>query len=132
MNGRYCTEQEATEARERISNEFMDRYRQWLKDYIELNDHDYGWKYGWQKNKNKPVLKDCIKTLMTFQQYIFSGRYLPDWEKSGYDRHVIWQLYHDRFLSNKEYSNWQARSTGRTSLYFISQATAKAIYKERA
>lgn len=123
--------QDVIDAKAKISNEFIDRYHTWLKDYDELSDHDYGWKYGWTKSKSMPVAKDCMKSVMMFQKYIFSGRWLPDWEKAGFDRKVIWQLYRDKFLSNTEYSNSHARATGHTSWYFISQATAKAIYKER-
>lgn len=129
MDGRWATEDATMAARKMISAEFIARYYRWLSDYVELNDHDYGWKYGWSKSKSKPVMKDSISSLMTFQRHMFSGRWLPDWEKAGYDRKVIWQLARDGFLSNKEYWNWHARASGHTSWYFISQETAKKIYK---
>ena len=116
------------EAKERISEEFMSKYREWLKDYAEMTERDYGKKYGWQKNPEIEA-KDNLKSVIRFQKYIFSGRWLPEWEKAGYDRETIWQLSREKFLSNQEYSNWNARMTGRTSFYYISQAKAKEIYK---
>lgn len=119
-----------TDTKTRIKQEFMDRYAQWLSDRFDLNDHDYGWKYGWQKSEKLLNLKDNLQAVIFFQKYIFSGRYLPAWEKEGYDRKEIWRLSREGFLSNKEYSDWEARATGRTSFYYISQNTAKMIYKE--
>lgn len=118
-----------TEAKAKICEEFLTRFYEWLDDYAEMPDKEYGRKYGWQKNPEIEAT-DNIKSLVRFQKYIFQGRYTPEWEKAGYPREIIWQLSRDGFLSNQEYSNWNARATGRTSFYYISQKTAKQIYKE--
>lgn len=118
-----------TEARAQISEEFMSMFHGWLQDYAEMPDLDYGRKYGWQKNPEVEA-KDNIKSLVRFQKYIFAGRWLPEWEKKGYDRKTIWDLNRDGFLSYQMYSNWNARASGKTDFYYISQKTAKEIYKE--
>lgn len=117
-----------TEARAKISEEFMSRYFEWLKDYEEMADMDYGRKYGWQRNPEIEA-KDNMKSLIRFQKYMFSGRWLQEWEKAGYDRKTIWDLNREGFLSYQMYSNWNARASGRTDFYYISQKTAKEIYK---
>ena len=119
----------AAEAKERICREFLDTYREWFSDRLDLTDMEYGRKYGWQKSERLMSLKDNLQAVTFFQQYIFTGRWLPAWEKAGYDRRVIWELSNEGFLSYKYYSNWQARHTGRTDFYYLSQKTAKEIYK---
>ena len=116
------------ESKEMICKEFMDKYREWLSDYADLNDHDYGWKYGWQKNPNIQH-KDNLKAVTYFQKYIFSGRWLPDWVKVGYDKSAIWELHNEGFLSYSYWSNWQARATGHTDFYYLSQKSAREIWK---
>lgn len=116
------------EARAKISEEFMSKFYEWLKDYEEMPYRDYGWKYGWQKNPEVEA-KDNIKSLVRFQKYIFSGRWEPEWVRAGYDRNTIWELHREGFLSYQMYSNWNARATGKTDFYYISQKTAKEIYK---
>lgn len=114
-------------AKAKIETEFMKKYNEWLEDYANLSDHDYGWKYGWTKSKN--FFGDSVKSVVLFQKYIWNGRWMPDWEKAGYDKKVIWQLANDKYLSYNYYSNWNARASGHTDFYFISQALAKKIYK---
>ena len=117
------------EAKEKICREFLDIYREWFADRTALSDMEYGKKYGWQKSERLMSLKDNLQAVTFFQQYIFTGRWLPAWEKAGYDRNSIWELSREGFLSYKYYSNWQARASGRTDFYYISQKTAKEIYK---
>ena len=119
----------AIEAKERICEEFLAAYREWLADRHELSDMEYGKKYGWQKSERLMSMKDNLQAVSFFQKYIFTGRWLPAWEKVGYDRNAIWDLHREGFLSYQMYSNWQARATGRTDFYYISQKTAKEIYK---
>lgn len=116
------------EAKEKICAEFIDKFHEWISDYADMPDAEYGRKYGWQKNPEIPAKND-MKSLMRFQKYIFSGMWLPAWEKAGYERNVIWDLHREGFLSYQMYSNWTARHTGRTDFYYISQKTAKDIYK---
>lgn len=125
--GRKERDMAVREARVRIAQEFMDKFYEWLDDLDKMPDYEYGRKYGWQKSQK--AIKDNLKGVTTFQKYIFSGRWLPQWERAGYDKSDIWELSREKFLSNVEYSNWEARQTGRTSFYFISQARAKEIYK---
>lgn len=116
------------EAKAKIGDEFIRRFYEWLDDYDNMPDREYGRKYGWLKNPEVES-KDNIKSLIRFQKYIFSGRWLPEWEREGYERNTIWDLNREGFLSYQEYSNWNARATGRTDFYYISQKTAKEIYK---
>ena len=116
------------EAKAKIKKEFIERFYQWLDDEKNLSPNDYGWKYGWQKGD--VLHQDNLKSVMTFQKYMFSGRWLPDWEKAGYDSRIIWDLNKEGFLSYQMYSNWMARNTGKTDFFFMSQKTAKEIYKE--
>ena len=115
----------AAEAKERIKEEFIRRYYEWLDDEQNLSDHDYGWKYGWLKCET--LHKDNQKSVLAFQKYIFSAyRSAVAWEKEGYTRQDIWQLAREGFLSEqerKEYGVWR-------TYYFISQRIAKEIYKE--
>lgn len=118
------------DAKERIKKEYMDAYYEWLEDRFKLSDNEYGRKYGWGKSESVMKLKDSIKAVIVFQKYIFTGRWLPAWEKVGYNRSDIWRLHREGFLSYQMYSNWNARATNRTDFFFISQKTAKEIYKE--
>lgn len=120
----------ATETMERIKREYMDAYNEWLNDRFDLSDMEYGKKYGWRKSERLMNLKDGIAAIKFFQAYIFTGRYLPAWEKLGYESKEIWELHRIGFLSYKMYSNWDARASGRTDFYFLSQKTAVQIYKE--
>lgn len=111
----------ASEAKQRIKEEFMQKYYEWLNDYVNLSNHDYGWKYGWQKNGKQ--YKDNQSSVIVFVKYMFSAfRTDDEWEKAGYEREVIHQLNREGFLSD---------TTRRWVRYrYISQATAKQIYKE--
>lgn len=111
----------AAEAKVKISEEFMNKFYEWLEDEKNLSDHDFGWKYGWCKPKK--LHKDNLKAVTAFQTYIFcSYRNNEQWEKAGYERRVIWELCHESFLSEKM-EKWH-------TYYYISQRTAKQIYKE--
>ena len=121
------------ESRNKIEQEFINRYYEFLKDVNEKeeNNRDFGWKYGWvlTDSMKKKFSKDTQANMIWFHGHIFSGRWLPQWEKAGYDRKILSELHRIGFLSYKYYSNWNARATGKENLYFISQATAKEIYK---
>ena len=113
----------SAEAKDKIVKEFIDRYHRWLSDRTELSDHDYGWKYGYLKSERLLSLKDNQQAVIYFQKYIFCAYRTDDaWEKEGYDRRAIWQLHRDGFLSE----DLSMRKVYR----YISQATAKKIYKE--
>lgn len=115
------------EAKESICKEFISRYYEWLKDVEEMPEREYGEKYCWGKPQN--VTKDNMEAVKFFQKYMFAGRFLPAWEKAGYDKQTIWQLHRDGFLSYDYNSSWQARMMGKQDFYYISQARAKEIYK---
>lgn len=117
------------EARAEIQREFMERYDQWMVDRFELDDHDYGWKYGWTKSEKLMTLKDSIKAVTMFQKYIFSGRYLPKWEAKGFERRVLWDLVKDGWLSEDVAWSSQAIREGKENWIYISQRTAKEIWR---
>lgn len=117
------------EAKELISKEFLRKFREWLDDYANMEERDYSKKYGYGRNPSIEV-KDNLKGVAMFQKYIFSGRYLPSWEREGYDRKVIWELEREGFLSHQYDSSWMARQTGRMDFFYLSQKTAKQVYKE--
>lgn len=119
----------AAEARAKIENEFLERYHEWFEDRTALTDREYADKYGWMKSEVLMNLKDNLTAVAFFQKYIFSGRWMPAWVKAGYDRNAIWQLSNEGFLSYQMYSNYMARATGKTDFYYLSQKTAKEIYK---
>ena len=117
------------EAKEMIKKEFMESYREWLRDEQEMPDDEYCRKYGWGKSPNGPH-KDCFDSVKVFMEYFFSGRYLPGWVKAGYDKETIWALHREGFLAYKNYSSWNARMRGQEEWFFITQKVARAIYKE--
>lgn len=125
---RWADDQAVEEARAKIAAEFMSKYREWFDDYHSMQEREYANKYGYGRNPELEV-KDNLKAVTMFQKYIFAGRWLPEWEKAGYSKYVLWDLIHAGFLSEQEYSNWNARATGRTNFYYISQRMAKEIYK---
>ena len=119
---------EAKEALARIEKEFIDRYYEWLDDIDNMNDHDFGWKYGFCKRKDI-VVKDNIAGVTRFQKYGWQGRWMPDWEKAGFDKYVLWELVKKGSLSCKEYFNSYAVAIRHNEWVFISQEKAKAIYR---
>ena len=112
------------EAKKAIKKEFMERYEQWMKDRFELNDHDYGWKYGWQKSEKLMSLKDNLTAVTFFQKYIFSGKTQEGWEKSGVIRQAVWGLASEGWLSRED-GHYK-----RPTYYFVNQQRAKEIWKE--
>lgn len=118
-------------ARTEIAKEFIETFHEWLKDVTELTESEY---WATRKYDLRPAdgadIKDNQKWLLWFQKNVYSGRWLPHWELAGYDKQVIWALHRDGFLSYQWYSNALARATGRTDFYYISQNTAKQIYKQ--
>lgn len=124
---------EVEDAKQKIADEFISKYYEFLADVPNGESNDFGWKYGFKFTDEGKAdhSKDTIKNLCWFQSRVFSGRFIPEWEKAGYSKYTIWELSNQGFLSWQEYSNWQARATGRTSFYYISQKTAKEIYKAR-
>ena len=129
---RWAEAEEVSKAWERISEEFMNRYWEFLGDVKNGQTKEFGRKYGILLTEAgiEAHSKDTAQNVAWFQQNIFSGRWLPEWEAVGYSRNVIWQLSLDGFLSDKEYSNWTARHTGKTSWFYISQKRAREIYKK--
>lgn len=119
----------SAEAKEMIKKEFIETYHEWLKDEREMPDDDYGRKYGWLKSPDGPH-KDNFESVKVFMEYVFCGRYLPGWERAGFDKEVIWSLNKEGFLSYKWYQSYQARIRGKSDFYYISQKTARVIYKE--
>lgn len=111
------------EAKAKIVDEFMKRYDEWFKDRNDLNDKEYGKKYGWQKSERLMKLKDNLTAVTFFQKYIFSGKTYEGWEKSGIDRKIVWALAREGWFSVNE-GNYR-----RPTYYYFSQQRAKEIYK---
>lgn len=109
------------ETKAKVSEEFVRRFYEWLKDEAEMSDSDYGRKYGYSKPKEPH--KDNVKAVMVFQKYMFCAcRNLCEWEDKGYNGDAIYELRKQGFLS-EQLSKWK-------TYYYISQKTAKQIYKE--
>lgn len=119
----------ATEAREKISKEFIDSYYEFLEDLNTLDVQAFGRKYGIGYSDKTPKT-DCVRAVMNFQKYVFAGRYINAWEKVGYDKQIIWELHRDGFLSHDYNTSWEARQLGRQDFYYLSQKTAKEVYKK--
>lgn len=122
------TMRDTTEARKKISEEFVRRYREWLSDLDELPDRELGRKYG-----GKPIGIEQMsenKKVEVFRKYVFAGHYLPDWERAGINRTDIWILYQDGFLSYQYYSDCTSRMTGKSDFFYLSKATAMQIMRE--
>lgn len=117
------------EAKEKISRELMEGFHDYLRDWDDLPNDEYGRKYGWGKGTVRP--KDTFESLKSYMDLIFGGRWLPGWVKAGYPREVIIELHHEKWLSYQEYSNWRARHTGHTDWYYIPQRTAREIWIRR-
>ena len=117
-----------SEAKEKISRELMNGFVEWIRDWDVLSDYDFGRKYYYGKRKVKP--KFNFESLKGYMNDEFNGMWLPHWVKEGYPREIIYQLHREAWLSYQEYSNWRARNTGHTDFYYISQRTAKEIWKE--
>jgi len=123
---------ELKEAKMQIAKDFINKYYAFLDDIKTMESREFGRKYGWGlesiKNSTKNG-KDTQKSLIKFQSLIYSGHWLPEWEREGYPKQLIWDLNKAGFLSYQMYSNCNARATGRTDFYYISQEKAKAIHK---
>lgn len=121
------------EAIKKIEQEFIDRFYEFINDVNTMEDgnRDFGMKYGYHLNDamRKEHGKNTQGNLLWFQTHIYSGRWLPDWIKAGFEIETICELSRSGFLSHNYYCNWNARATGHTNFYYISQATAKEIYK---
>ena len=115
------------EARWRISKEFIEGFYQWIDDEKTMPDREYAKKYGCGKGEIQH--EDNFKGVKVYLEFIFNGRWLKDWEKAGYDKHVIWRLKDKGFLRLKEYSNWMARQLRETDFYYIPQSSAREIYR---
>ena len=118
------------ETRVKIEQEFMNRFYEFINDVNEkeINDRDFGWKYGYvlTESMKKKFSKGTQSNLMWFQSHIFSGKYLQQWKADGINPI---ELHRIGFLSYDYCSSHKARMLGKTDFYYISQATAKEIYK---
>lgn len=118
----------AAEAKQKIKEEFIRRFYEWLDDEKNLSEKEFGWKYGWIMKGVQH--KDNLTGVVAFQKYGWAGRYLPAWEKEGYPKNVIWQLVREGFLSEDYSCSSRAIREGKTNFDYISQKTAKEILKE--
>jgi len=111
-----------------IKLEFIRRYGNWLVDQVTMENREYGRKYGWVKPETP--YGDSLKAVVYFQKNIYDGHWLQDWEKMGVEKEVLWDLTAAGEISMKQWTNRQARYSGRTDKFFFSQKKAKEIWKE--
>ena len=117
------------EAKNAIKAEFISRYYEWLEDWNSLTEDDFNSKYPNGRGEDTH-LKDNQKSVRIFQKYFFQGRWIQAWESAGYEKKTIYALNDDGFLSYECYTSHHARTIGRTEFFYISQKTAKEIWKE--
>lgn len=112
------------EAKERITSEFIRRFDEWFDDLHNLPDAEYGRKYGWRKTEKVLNFKKNQAAYIYFQSYIWCGyAEWGMWLHDGYDRDTLNALTEEKFLSYEQ-KKW-------IGYCFISQATAKQIYRDR-
>ena len=71
------------EAKEMIGRELMDSFIEWLRDYDEMPDSEFGQKYGWGKGNAKPKMN--FEGLKEFMDLIFGADgYAVEYKKSYY------------------------------------------------
>lgn len=113
------------EAKEKITAEFIGKFYKWLHDLNELSEKEY-WDEGYNIRPLK-AMKDNQKSLIYFQSSIFSGRWITKWKQLGYDNDILLKLEAEGFLSHQHY--WNRYKHPDTDFFYISQQTAKEIYK---
>ena len=128
------TREQVEDAKKSISEEFVSRFYEFADDAVAFGTTtEFGRKYGiYFRDEAKAAqrAKPTLANIAWFQQNIYCGRNLPAWEKAGYPKQMIWMLHKIGFLSEQYNSGWQARVTGTGSFYYISQATAKEIFRQ--
>jgi len=67
---------------------------------------------------------------MWFRDNMYEGQWSFGWNKLGIRKEVLWALARDKFFSHKQYSNWDARNTGKTDWYFMSKQNTKKMYQD--
>lgn len=110
------------EAKGIIKQDFMKRYEEWLTDLREMNDHDFGWKYGWCRTGKIKEAKDNLNGVATFQKYFDKMRTFMEFKAIGIDRETASALAREKWLSEAR-EKWEV-------YYFVSQRVAKEIWKE--
>lgn len=115
------------EAKERITTEFIEAFYEWLDD-LKLPIDEY-WKKGYtSRPREDVVVKDNLQGIVRFQKNIFCGRWLKHWKEFGFTYYILTELEKEGFLSHQQY--WNRYKHPDTDFFYISQKTAKAIYKE--
>lgn len=116
------------EVKERLANEFIAEYYEWLTDLNELPDSEYFRKYV---VKPMEQMKDNQKALLYFQMR-FGEKRLETYERNGYKQEDLMELAKDGFITYEYYWGRKAKNTGHAGAWFkIPQRIAKQIYKER-
>jgi hypothetical protein len=122
------TDMDKGEAKERITAEFIAKYNEWLNEKANLTKLEYAQKYGFYKTEKVVALKDNLTAVTYFQSNIYKGKWAYQWVREGYEFEILKQLAHDGFLSHTQYYNLHKHPD--TDYFYISQKTAKLIYKE--
>lgn len=116
------------EAFDKICNEFIDRYHEWLQDERDLSEFDYFAKYGFVRPIN--LHQDNVESLVIFQQHVFCGRYLSKWKKYGYTAKIMRELHRSGFLKYQKDPRFWSMLCSKRHIYYIDLPTAKQIWEE--
>ena len=98
------------EAKESIKEEYIESFHKWLDDHKNLSEDE--------------------KSIIIFQEYIASGRYVQDWIKAGYDANILHELCQEGFLSYQMNCGQTAIKLHKVDFYYLNQNTVKQIYRE--
>ena len=126
------------ETKSKICDEFIGRFHEFISDVTnlisgEMTEFNFGKKYGFTFRTPeiaKKHIKENLTNIAFFQKNVFCGKYTKGWENSGYNIRVVWKLKDEGFLSYDYNYSSRARADGKTDFFYISQETAKKIFKE--
>ena len=111
------------EAKDMISREFIGKFKAFLMDWDELEDREFGRKYGFLRGEKKP--RYTFDGLKSFMRHVYAGRTQKGWVAAGYEKKVIWMLRSEKWLSD-----YETKENGfRETVYYITQDTAREIWR---
>lgn len=64
-----------------------------------------------------------------FCEYVCGGGYDYQFEKAGISQSQIDKAVAGKYIKKKNYTNWEARMKGQTTLYLLTAKGMRAIYK---
>jgi hypothetical protein len=81
---------------------------------------------------NESVDRNSFKFVDTWLKEVSGASWLQTLKKAGFTTAELESLRKDGVLAHQEYSNWMARQTGRTHLWWLTAKGRKALYKAYA